>query len=81
VPDLKGSSWTGIMAPVTTPEPVIERLRAAIVTGLKPPEMADKLAKLGAEVRFPGRREFADFIAEDNRRIAAIIRASGIKGD
>jgi tripartite-type tricarboxylate transporter receptor subunit TctC len=81
VAGLKGSSWTGVMAPLGTPEPIIERLRMEIIAGLKAPEMVDKFKKLGAEARFPSRAEFAAFIAEDNHRIAAVIHAAGVKGE
>lgn len=64
-----------------TPEPIIERLRTEIIAGLKTPEMVDKFTKLGAEARFPSRAAFAAFIAEDNRRIAAVIHAAGVKGE
>jgi tripartite-type tricarboxylate transporter receptor subunit TctC len=81
VPALKGSSWTGVVAPVGTPQPIIDRLRAEIIAGLKSPEMVDKFRKLGAEAKFLSPQEFAAFIAEENKRMAAIIRASGVKGD
>jgi tripartite-type tricarboxylate transporter receptor subunit TctC len=81
VPDLKGSSWTGVLAPAATPQPILDRLRAEIIAGLKSPAMIDKFKKLGAEARFPTPPEFAAFVADENRRLAAIIRASGVKGE
>ena len=81
MPALKGSSWTGVVAPVGTPQPIIDRLRAEIIAGLKSPEMVDKFRKLGAEAKFLAPQEFAAFIAEENKRMAAIIRASGVKED
>lgn len=81
VPDLKGSSWTGVMAPAATPQPIIERLRITIIDGLKSPDMMGMFKKLGAEARFPSQQEFAAFIADDSRRIATVIRAAGIKGE
>jgi len=81
VPALKNSSWTGVMAPVGTPQPILDRLRAGIIAALKTPEMADTFKKLGAEARFPTPQEFAAFIAEDNRRTAAVVRAAGVKAD
>lgn len=79
VPDLKGSSWTGVLAPAETPQPIIDKLHAEITAGLKSPDMVDKLAKLGAETRYMTPRQFGDFVAEENRRIAAIMRVAGIK--
>ena len=81
VPDLKGSSWTGVLAPAGTPQPILDRLRAEIIAALKSPTMTEKFKKLGAEARFPTPPEFAAFVADENRRLAAIIRASGVKGE
>ena len=81
VPDLKGSSWTGVLAPAATPQPILDRLRAEIIAALKSPAMMEKFKKLGAEARFPTPPEFAAFVADENRRLAAIIRASGVKGE
>jgi tripartite-type tricarboxylate transporter receptor subunit TctC len=81
VPDLKGSSWTGVLAPAGTPQPILDRLRAEIIAALKSPAMMEKFKKLGAEARFPTPPEFAAFVADENRRLAAIIRASGVKGE
>jgi tripartite-type tricarboxylate transporter receptor subunit TctC len=81
VPDLRGSSWTGVLAPAGTPQPILDRLRAEIIAALKSPAMMEKFKKLGAEARFPTPPEFAAFVADENRRLAAIIRASGVKGE
>jgi tripartite-type tricarboxylate transporter receptor subunit TctC len=69
------------MAPTGTPQPIVERLRGAVIAALKSPDMMDKFRKLGAEARFPSQQEFSAFIAEDGRRIAAVLRASGVKGE
>jgi len=70
-----------VLAPLGTPQPIVERLRAEIIAALKTPEMIETFKKLGAEARFPSQQEFADFIADDSRRTAAIIRAAGAKGE
>ena len=81
VPGLKGSSWTGVLAPLGTPQPILDRLRTEIIAGLRSPEMTDKFKKLGAEAKFLTPQEVGAFIADENRRLAAIIRASGVKGE
>jgi tripartite-type tricarboxylate transporter receptor subunit TctC len=81
VPDLKGSSWTGVLAPAGTPAAIITRLHDQIVTELKSPELIDKFAKLGAETRFLTSPQFGAFIADESQRLAAIIRAAGAKGE
>src|SRR5262249_62274433 len=81
VPDLVGSSWTGILAPAGTPPEVVNRLRSAITDALRSDDMKDKFAKLGAEARFPSQDEFASFIASEAERLGTIIRISGAKGE
>jgi tripartite-type tricarboxylate transporter receptor subunit TctC len=81
VPGVQGSSWTGVLAPLGTPQPIIERLRAAIIAGLKSPDMIAKFKTLGAEAKFVSPQEMTAFIAEESRRSADIIRATGVRGD
>ena len=81
VPELRGSSWTGVLAPLRTPQPIIDRLRAAVIAGLKNPDLIAKFKTLGAEAKFPSPQEFAAFIADETRRSAEIVHAAGVKGD
>ena len=79
IPTLRGSSWTGIVAPAGTPPDIVAKVRAHTLDGLKSNEMLERLAKLGAEVRFPSREEFAAHIAAEHQRLGTLIRAAGVK--
>ena len=81
VPDLTGSSWTGILAPAGTPPEIVARLRDAIIESLKSRDMTDRFAALGAQARFPSREEFAQFIASEADRLGKVIQLSGAKGE
>jgi tripartite-type tricarboxylate transporter receptor subunit TctC len=81
VPDLIGSSWTGIMAPAGTPAEIVSTLRSSVVAALASDTIKDKFAKLGAEARMLPREEFARFIAAEAQRLNAIVRRSGTKGE
>jgi tripartite-type tricarboxylate transporter receptor subunit TctC len=81
VPDLVGSSWTGIMAPAGTPADVVRTLRSAVLAAVESEAVKDKFAKLGAEARLLGQDEFARFIAAEAQRLAAIVRRSGAQGE
>jgi tripartite-type tricarboxylate transporter receptor subunit TctC len=81
IPNLVGSSWTGIVAPAGTPADIVAKLREHAVNGLKSPEMLERMAKLGAEVRYPSQQEFAAFIAAENQRLGSLIRAAGVKAE
>ena len=79
--DFTSYSWTGLVAPAGTPIPIVERLNAAINQGLKLPDMASNLGRLGAETRFGSPRTFAVFIAEETQKWEAIVKAAGVKLD
>ena len=81
VPGLLGSSWTGIMAPAGTPAEVVTTLRSAVLAALASETIKEKFAKLGAEARALTQDEFAQFIAAEAQRLAAIVRRSGTRGE
>jgi tripartite-type tricarboxylate transporter receptor subunit TctC len=74
-----GSSWSGMLAPAGTPPAIVERLRAEILTGLRSPEFAGKLKLMAADLSFMSAVEFGEFIARESTRIAAIMKAAGLK--
>ena len=81
VANLVGSSWTGIVAPAGTPPEIVNKLRSAIIEGLKSPDMVEKFKKLGADASFGTAEEFANFIAAENQRLGDILRVSATKAD
>jgi tripartite-type tricarboxylate transporter receptor subunit TctC len=48
-PNFVSTSWTGLLAPAHTPQPVIAKLNAAINAGLKMPEFKTALERLSNE--------------------------------
>jgi tripartite-type tricarboxylate transporter receptor subunit TctC len=46
---LELEGWNGLFAPAGTPRPVIDRLHREVVAAVKHPEVAKRLADLGAE--------------------------------
>ena len=81
VPELVGSSWTGLVAPAGTPPEIVGKVRAHALDGLKSPELLDKMKKLGAIVKYPSQEEFAAFIAAQHQRLGTLIRAAGVKAE
>ena len=59
-PTVQIGHWAGLYAPRGTPEPVIERMNAALKEALKMPEVKDKLINTGIE---PAGGSVADFVA------------------
>jgi tripartite-type tricarboxylate transporter receptor subunit TctC len=69
----------GVLAPAGTPAAVIEKLNATINEGLRSPEVRTLLAKIGIEPIIMTPREFADLIAREVPKWAAIVKATGVR--
>jgi len=80
-PQLAATLWTGLLAPAGTPQPVIEKLNAAINDGLKTPEALDSLHKLGVASRAVTPQEFRTFMAAETHKWAQVVAKAGIKGE
>ena len=48
-PSLELEGWNGLFAPAGTPKPVIDRLQREVAAAVRHPEVARRLAELGAE--------------------------------
>jgi tripartite-type tricarboxylate transporter receptor subunit TctC len=79
VPGFLSMSWHGVAFPARTPEPIVDRLAAAIHRALATSEMQERLAFGGSKATPMSPREFAAFIREDTERWAPAIRASGAR--
>jgi tripartite-type tricarboxylate transporter receptor subunit TctC len=73
--------WFGLLAPAHTPEPVIDKLNAAVNDGLKSPELQASIAKLGLEARSMTPAEFGAKLAKEARDWEAAVKESGVKLD
>jgi tripartite-type tricarboxylate transporter receptor subunit TctC len=78
VPDYDTRIWFGVVAPVRTPGPVIERLAAAIDRALESPDVKDALAVQGMEPLRGDARRFAEQMRREMTRWSTLIRSRGI---
>jgi tripartite-type tricarboxylate transporter receptor subunit TctC len=74
-----GSSWSGVLAPAGTPQPIIDKVRADVLEALRTPDFAGKLATMSADVPNMSAAEFGEFIGSEYQRIGAIMKAAGLK--
>lgn len=79
LPGFSYGTWSGILAPVKTPKPVITRLHAEITRVLAMPEIAQKMSSLGVEPDPTTPAVFDRLIAEQVKETAKLARAAGIK--
>jgi tripartite-type tricarboxylate transporter receptor subunit TctC len=81
VPGFVALSWTGLAAPPGTPQPIVEKVNAAINTGLGSTDIKNKLSKLGATARPGSPEQFASFVAGEVPKWTAMAKLTGIHGE
>jgi putative tricarboxylic transport membrane protein len=81
VPGYDFSGWAGLVAPKGTPQAVVDRLHAALEKTLALPEVAEALAKQGAEVFTGSPEDFRGFLAQDQARTVRVIKAANLQAD
>jgi tripartite-type tricarboxylate transporter receptor subunit TctC len=77
-PGARLEEWLGFFAPAGTPEPIQERLRVAVATVLREPEVLARFATLGNEAVGNSPAEFNAFIQQRREQAGGILRAGGI---
>ncbi len=74
-----GSSWSGVLAPAGTPQPIIDKLRTDVLDALRSPDFSGKLAMMSADVPMMTGAEFGSYIAGEVTRAATIMKAAGLR--
>ena len=75
------NSWTGLLAPAKTPEPIIRRLYEAVAKIDNSDDMKNFLASVGAEPTLMGPRDFGAYLKVDTARWAKVVKAAKLKID
>lgn len=81
VPGFVALSWTGLAAPPGTPQPVVDKINAAINAGLSSADIKGRLTKLGATGHPGTPAQFASFVASEVPKWTAMAKLSGIQGE
>jgi tripartite-type tricarboxylate transporter receptor subunit TctC len=71
----------GILAPVGTPKPVVDRLSAAFKATLETPEIRTRMVAQGADPAYLGPDDFAKYLAAEMPKWAQAVKDSGAKLD
>jgi tripartite-type tricarboxylate transporter receptor subunit TctC len=73
--------WFGVVVPAGTPQPIVERISAALEKALASPDVQQKLDSAGCEPKPAAPREFADIIKADVALWAKVVKEAGITAD
>ncbi len=73
------ASWTGVLAPAGTPASIVSKLNATINDGLQSPQISADFSRFSAQAKVGSPQDFADFIAVEAPKWAALVKRSGAK--
>ena len=79
LPGFEASSWYGVVTPIGTPEPILQRLHAEIRTAMKSPDITKRLNNEGAEHWDISPQEFRSYVAAEIKRWKVVIEAANIR--
>ena len=74
-------SWTALYAPAGTPKAIVTKLTAEAMKALASPDLHQQFLKQGLEVWAAQPEELVRVTREEYARMAAVIKAAGIKPD
>ena len=80
-PGVVGDNWDGVLAPAGTPQPVIAKFNAAMVTALNDPGLRARLHESGTTPAPSSPAEFGDYLRAEISRWNSVIKEKGLKGE
>jgi tripartite-type tricarboxylate transporter receptor subunit TctC len=78
-PRMDISLWYGVVAPASTPAPIVQRLNAEFVKILDLPDIRKSFADQGADIKGGTPAWYDAFMKEESARWGAVIKQAGIK--
>jgi tripartite-type tricarboxylate transporter receptor subunit TctC len=79
IPDYLMTVWLGVVAPIGTPQPIVDRIHALVQGMLKDPVMVKRMAAAAIDVMPMSQREFAAFVKDEYGRWQKIVKDAGVE--
>jgi tripartite-type tricarboxylate transporter receptor subunit TctC len=81
VPGYEATTWTGIVAPVGVPKPIVAKLNAEINKAIATRSLKEKFAQIGSESAGGTPEQFGALIRKESAKWAEVVKRSGAKVD
>ena len=79
VPGYEVTAWYGFIAPTGTPQLVIDRLNTDIAKAMQSPEVRERLASLGADLRTSSPAEYDAMLKAEIAKWGKLVKEAGIR--
>ena len=80
-PGFDVATWFGLLAPATTPAPVLDALNRLCAETLADPAIAERVRQGGADPEASTRRAFGEMLRQDIARWTEVVRLTGARAD
>ena len=77
--DFEALSWSGMSVPKGTPQPIVDKLEAAMVQAMGSPAVKQRLESQGFIVPPLGSKAYTAFVKSEEARWTQVIKTAGIK--
>jgi len=71
------AQWSGLFVPASTPEPVVQRLRAAARFAANDQKVKDVILNAGSPVLYQDAPDFEKYVQSDVRRMGDVVKRIG----
>jgi tripartite-type tricarboxylate transporter receptor subunit TctC len=75
--DAEYAQWSGLFVPAGTPEPVVQRLRAAARAAANDAKVRDVILNAGSPILYQDTPDFEKYVQGDVRRMADVVKKIG----
>ena len=79
VPGYAFSAWYGVLIPAGTPPVVIGMWNASIVKALRAPDVAERIAREGADIIASSPVEFGGYMKTELAKWAKVVKDNGLR--
>ena len=80
-PGFEASVWYGLVAPVATPKPIVQKLHAEVQKALQTQEVRERMTAVGGEVVPASAEQFGALIRSERQRYEKLVREANIQPD
>jgi len=80
-PKVNSDNWYGLVGPAGLPPAILKRIGAAASAALNSPEVSEQYAKVGGVPMPSTPEEFAVYLAQDQAKWGAVVKAIGFKAE
>jgi tripartite-type tricarboxylate transporter receptor subunit TctC len=79
--DFEAPTWWALFGRAGTPQPIVDKMHAAISQAVNEPEVKSKIEEQGCDIKASSQEEARRFIANEIERWGKVIRDNGIRAD